>query len=565
MYRLFDTHKVRRCEELSSCLWDLHVLDDKKPCEKKCFVPGCLENLPGYGKYRGEAVYSRRFTAAGNIRLEFKGISHTAWIYVDGVKVKEHYGAYTPFDVIVPDLAPGEHTLEVKVSNRFSEASALHIPNDYMSYCGITRPVVLEHVGSAYVEWAHYTTRKEGDTWQLGVEISVSCLKDTAPVEAVVRIDHREFILPGKALAQGERVLLSGTFAMGEVLEWTTETPDLYTVEAVLKTDREILDDLVERIGFREVRIAGNRILLNGRALRIKGICRHEDYTGFGCALPAAAIHGDLQQIRDMGCNSIRTVHYPNDEIFLDMCDEMGILVWEEHHARGLQEEDMRNPNFDWQCELCNEEMVRCHFNHPSIYIWGVLNECASHTEYGRICYQKQLEQLRKLDTTRPLTFASCKFKKEPDGSNLYLTDLCLDLPDVVSYNIYPRWYFEPDIPKFLSDLHACIEQSSGAGKPLLISEMGAGGEYGFRTPERLKWSEEYQMDALEEQLTALLAAQAYSGVYIWQFCDCRVSEEWFPERPRSYNNKGLVDTYRRPKLAYETVKRIFGDYPDYF
>ena len=72
-------------------------------------------------------------------------------------------------------------------------------------------------------------------------------------------------------------------------------------------------------------------------------------------------------------------------------------------------------------------------------------------------------------------------------------------------------------------------------------------------------------MDALDEQLTALLAAKEYSGVYIWQFFDCRVREAWFPERPRSYNNKGMVDTYRRPKLAYETVKRIFGNYLDYF
>ena len=82
----------------------------------------------------------------------------------------------------------------------------------------------------------------------------------------------------------------------------------------------------------------------------------------------------DLMLIKDLGANSIRTVHYPNDELFLDLCDEQGILVWEENHARGLSEENMRNPHFKQQCGDCIREMITAHYNHPSIYILSLIH-----------------------------------------------------------------------------------------------------------------------------------------------------------------------------------------------
>lgn len=116
---------------------------------------------------------------------------------------------------------------------------------------------------------------------------------------------------------------------------WSPESPVLYLITAVLRTADGAADDIIDRVGFREIRTEGKDILLNGRKLRIKGFCRHEDHPQFGCALPFSAMQHDLMLIKDLGANSIRTVHYPNDELFLDLCDEQGILVWEENHARG--------------------------------------------------------------------------------------------------------------------------------------------------------------------------------------------------------------------------------------
>ena len=159
-----------------------------------------------------------------------------------------------------------------------------------------------------------------------------------------------------------------------------------YPVHAVLMQEGRQTDDLIDRFGFREVTVCGKDILLNGEKLKIRGVCRHEDHSQFGCALPYEAMAADLEQIKDLGANSVRTSHYPNDERFLDLCDEQGILIWEENHARGLSEEDMRNKNFEWQAEQVIREMIQAHYNHPCIYIWGILNECASDSEYGKEC-----------------------------------------------------------------------------------------------------------------------------------------------------------------------------------
>ena len=194
--------------------------------------------------------------------------------------------------------------------------------------------------------------------------------------------------------------------------------------------------------------------------------------------------------------------------------------------------------------------MIRAHFNHPSILIWGILNECASETEYGRACYERQFAQIKRLDPSRPTSFASCKHYK----------DLCMDLPDIISYNIYPLWYVNRSTEDYLITLYDWVQTTEGAGKPFLITEIGAGGIYGYRNPNMDKWTEDYQEYALTEQITAVLSKPEVSGMFIWQFCDCRVTPGWFKTRPRSQNNKGIVDEYRRPKLAYQAVKRLYHE-----
>ncbi|MDF2586862.1 MAG: uidA 3 [Anaerocolumna sp.] len=557
MIRTFSTHNIRPQEELTGCLWEFSACQGEFANKTyQVATPSCWENYPDFSGYRGEGIYKTSFQASGNIRLEFKGVSHTATVTLDGKVIAHHYNAYTSFSAIVKELPEGVHELKIKADNRFSEASALHIPNDYMSYGGISRPVVLEKLKDVYIKYVHVTPYTKKGSWNAKIVIAVENI-DSRSHQITLKTE-----LAGKSLewdtvdigAESE-LILSKEVAFDDVEVWAPENPKLYNVVAVVREEGMEIDDLIDRFGFREVKVEGKKIVLNGRTLRIKGLCRHEDHPQFGCALPYSAIAADIEITKHLGANSLRTAHYPNDEIFLDLCDEQGILVWEENHARGLSVENMKNPNFRPQAEQVIREMIPMHYNHPCIYIWGILNECASDSEYGKECYSKQFDIIGELDTTRPRSFASCKFK----------SDLCLGLPEVVSYNIYPLWYHDTPVEEYLKDLYEWVQkETEGSGKPFLVTEIGAGGIYGYHNSYNSKWTEEYQAETLEKQITAVMSQPGCSGVYIWQFCDIRVSEEWFWVRPRTMNNKGVVDEYRRKKLAYNVVKRLFESYQTY-
>ena len=445
--------------------------------------------------------------------------------------------------------------MEVYADNRFSEESALHVPNDYMSYGGVTRGVLMESLKDAYIEYLHAVPVKTEDGWKALITAKVNSIsQDDREYKLNINLEEMEEKTIEFSLKAREEKEIQIELWAKDAQMWEMENPKLYTISAVLWNQEEPVDDLIERLGFRTVEVQGKDILLNGRKIRIKGFCRHEDHPMFGCALPFAAIQQDLQIAKDLGANAIRTTHYPNDELFLDLCDEQGILVWEENHARGLSLEQMQNPHFEEQAETCIQEMITAHINHPSIIIWGILNECASDTEYGYECYKKQYDLIQKMDTSRPRSSASCRFK----------TDICLGLPEIVSYNLYPEWYHDSKAADYVADIYDWVQTSDGSGKPFLVTEIGAGAIYGYRTPTLCKWSEEYQAKALEDQIKAVLDLEGCSGIFIWQFCDVRISFEWFSNRPRTMNNKGIVDEYRRRKLSYDVVKRLFHSYSDY-
>lgn len=558
MVRTFATHEIRNQKELSGKLWEFYPLEgEHKGKQFSLPVPGCWETYPGFENYRGTAYYETSFEASGSVRLEFKGVSHKGDVFVDGIQVASHYNAYTPFDTIIKNLQPGIHQLKVKVDNSFKDEYALNRPNDYMSYGGISRGVVLEQISEVFIERIHATPIKDTEGWKSKIEIFCHNIGEKAQ-EAEVKfiLGSQKYCSGLLSIEPGVTKVVDTILNFDEIEIWEPENPKLYEMKAVLYQNGIACDDMIDRMGFRSVEVKGDRILLNGKPLRIKGFCRHEDHPQYGNALPFQAIAYDLGLVKDMGGNSVRTAHYPNDELFLDLCDEMGILVWEEHHLRGGDEKRLRNPYFEPQAEQVIEEMITRHYNHPSIYIWGIMNECASETEFGRTCYIKQYSLIRKLDSSRPCSSATCKYGR----------DICLDLPDVVSWNMYPYWYEDKTAADMIDEVYSWTqEKGNGAGKPFLITEIGAAAIYGFRSPDHDKWTEEYQAEAIEGQLTEVMSYEKCMGLYIWQFCDNRVSKEWFEKRPRTRNNKGIVDEFRRHKQAYDVVKRLFTACPDYW
>lgn len=558
MTRLFQTNELRKVQPLDGS-WDFTAVQDEElkleelVYSYKLTVPGCWEMHPDFLTYRGRGAYRKRVTIKNktSLRFVFKGVSHTARVFFDGVLLAEHYNAYTAFDAIARDVEPGEHELVVVADNSFGEFSALHVPNDYYTYGGINRSAAMEEIKDLYLERIAFTPIWENGKWKAHIKAIVRQLQGE-------KQDYRIcFELGGKEYELGElhaeadgTTSLSGTFAFPEAEAWSPEKPVLYALKVFLSVGETKIDDLIERVGFRVVTTEGGKIQLNGKDIVFKGVNRHEDHPMVGSAFPLQLMAVDADLISNMGCNSVRTSHYPNDELFLDLCDERGILVWEENHARGLSLEQMQNPNFRWQCEQVNREMVEQHYNHPSIVIWAILNECASHTLEGREMYKEQLEQIRELDASRPLTFASHHRENE----------LCFDLADIVSFNLYPGWYGDED-PGELCDLaRGWADASGGLGKPMIMSEFGGDGYYGHRDPSRVRGTEERQADIIEANLSAYTKREFISGMFIWQYCDCRVTEgtDWLITRAGTQNSKGIVDRYRRPKLAYATVQKYF-------
>lgn len=553
MIRLFNRHNVRVQKELEG-MWKF-VKEDG--AEYSLPVPGCWEQHPELLTYRGKGafyktVYIQKET---NIRLEFKGVSHTADVYFDDKFVVHHYNAFTPFSGIIKKVKPGEHTIKVCVDNTFGEHSALHVPNDYYTYGGITRPVAMEEVADVYVKNVHFRPFVKDEKWFAKVEVRLENIGEAAQDIEVVNT-LADITLKEKLRIQGgSTAYIAWEQEYPDVECWCIDSPKLYFMEILVKAeDGRVIDDLIERVGFREVGIQGSKITLNGKPVFLKGFNRHEDYGSVGCAIPVQLMVQDMELMLEAGSNAVRTCHYPNDERFLDLCDERGMLVWEENHARGFGLEQMQNPNFERQCEDCIDEMIDNHYNHPSIVVWGILNECASETVEGREMYKKQYEQIKRLDTSRPTTSATCR----------HFNDICLDLPDVVSINMYSGWYQDITVKEGHEKEMEWIALTDGVGKPVIVSEFGAGAIYGYRDRGRSKWSEERQADIIRENLEVYKYDERLTGIFIWQFADCKVTEEkWFSVRPRSYNNKGVVDEYRRPKEAFDVVKKMFPEIPE--
>lgn len=561
MHRLFETHTLRREWDLDG-LW--HVQTPARAMD--AWVPGCWENLPGLERYRGQAEYSRSITVPddGFMRLVFEGVSHTAAVYLDDVCLGHHYGAYGQFAFCCRPGA-GAHTLRLQVDNSFSDASVLHRPNDYMTYGGITRPCRMEGIAPVYIQRMRVLPVRKGENWRLDIQIVLENL-DCRPRDISLRLQagDAQTSLTARMPANAAETFSCAIPEFHGAL-WHPDAPKLYLLRAVLSLDGAAADDLIERFGLREAVWDAKGLRLNGRRLQLRGVNRHEDMAGFGCAVPVEAMARDLQLIKALGLNAIRTCHYPNDPRFLDLCDEMGLLVWEEGHARGLDEQGMRLPGFMPQSRLTLTEMITQHANHPAILIWGMLNECASDTPFGRACYQELFTLMRGLDASRPVVSASCRRGAQwhipGDTRPGALPDLCHDLEDIICHNIYPGWYTDASTASVVDALWQAVQDCGGAGKPLIISEIGAGALYGYRDPAGSKWSEERQREILLEQVRALLAHPHVAGFFLWQFCDCRITPEGnqFRDRPRTMNNKGLVDEYRRPKLAYAALAEALG------
>jgi len=573
MRRRFREHDVRLTQDLGG-VWDFVFLGDHDPdavnvstlrYDDRMAVPGCFDATPKYAGRRGLVAYRTTALIYDNTpyRLILDGVHHWCRVFVGGQLLGEHVGGFTSFHFDLPPIEPGEVEIVLLVDNRFDYARCpLHL--DYMDwyhYGGIARGVELHRLGPLWIETLKVTTL-DPSARKIQIEFDYRATEPPGPTELSLTCDG--YTVREETLTLTD---LSGTLTyqveLAHAALWSPDSPHLHMLHLMLDNG-EHADDCYERFGIRQVRVEGQQILINDEPVRLLGYCRHTAHPQFGHALPEAIQVADVQLLQDLGCNFVRGSHYPQDPLFLDLCDETGLCVWNEVIGWQHTAEHLTDPHFI-QAQLRNlEEMVAMSANRPSVIMWGILNESHSSDPACRPAYETLLGRLRQLDPTRLVTYAS----------NHPFDDLCFDLVDVISINTYPGWYWGEidEIPAMLDQIvhHLDIEgQPAGAtwaDKPLLISEIGAGAIPGWRDQNATRWSEQYQARLLEVVLKHLFVDRhRVCGISLWQFCDCRSSEQVrrILGRPRGFNNKGTVDEYRRPKLAYEIVKRYFNEIID--
>ena len=493
---------------------------------------------PRYGK-RGCAFFRRTVYTGETVKLSIDGLGVEGEVFWDGKLIGTCPYAYMPEHFTFHAGNPGHHELIIKVSNQFNE---IFYPfYDFYAFGGIFGDVTLEELPEEHLEWVRITTL-DYKTGTVSLKVRASkFLRKESPLQ--IHVD-------GKAV---KTVSFSGReqeyqLTIPEYQLWSPESPALHKLELFLKKDR-----LEETFGIRQIEIDGQKLLLNGKELHLIGYNRHESHPQFGAATPPSLMAADMQMLKDQGGNFIRGSHYPQRKSFLQLCDKLGILIWEETLGWDVKPPELFSAGFLHAQKEQARKLAAVHYNHPCIIIWGFMNETESQLPRVRSIIKKVYHAYREIDTTRPITFASNKYEK----------DVCMDLVDIVSMNPYPGWYgmnWEE-----VSGIHRVaprlkeLAQAIPCDKPYMISEIGGSAIYGEHDPCRARWSEEYQADLLQEVCRVVLEDPRYCGLCIWHFSDA--NSYLNGGRVLGYNDKGVLDRYRRPKLAWETIRKAIRDF----
>ena len=554
--RLFNEHTLRKVTSLNGT-WRMIPDNENKGLElgynkelpgdaKAVILPSVWNFEEGLFRYFGVCWYEKDIvTETENILISFGAVTGYAKVYFDGELLGEHYGGFSAFHFTKRTTA-GKHRITVSV-DASSDAQTIPLPYvDWYHYGGIIRDVELAELRDAYIESAHYEYELSPDlhSAQVNAVVTLYSFSDVkVPLEFT--FDEKIAAKTEISLKQEEKTTVTlGPVKVDNVRLWDIYRGELYSCGVSTDTD-----DLLDRIGFRKIEVAKKKILLNGKEIYIKGVNRHEEHPDWGFAVPAQINKRDIEIIKNMNCNAIRGSHYPNSRIFMDMLDKEGILFYGEIPMWGFSADRMADPVVLERGLNMHREMTEQYYNHPSVVMWGLNNECATNTSEGRKLCKVYAEHLRKKGGNRLITFAS----------NVIETDICLDLVDVVSVNKYIGWYGEAlsGWKKFIPWLRTRLADAGVPDKPIILSEYGAAAVYGYTSFDEGKWSEEYQAKLLCEVSKLCANEPGIVGTYAWQYCDIRSENEL--NRARGYNNKGLVNEYRRPKLAYYAMKELYG------
>lgn len=504
-----------------------------------------------------------------NVMLTFEGASKSLTLFIDGKEIGKHKGGYTSYSI---DLTPylkdkSQHLLAVKVDN--ADESVPPVSADFTFFGGIYRDVWIEKIPRVHFKKDNYGGK--------GIRINTPLVTDSLGVISVNANVKRDSLVaedlglqiklydPSGKLIQtfrgkGENskdkikfTALSDTI-YNPVL-WTPESPSLYSIECEVIDSKngKVLDREKEVVAFRYFSFdPDSGFYLNGNPYKLRGVCRHQDQKPIGPALTDEMHRRDFKLMKDMGVNFLRIAHYPQDEALLEMCDREGMLVWEEIPVIDYLPD---NEAYSENAEINLKEMISQHYNHPSIILWGYMNEILLRVNQQ---YPDKKEQEETISRTLDLANRLEKIIDEEDpnrfstiafhGSDQYNTVGLGDITDIVGWNLYSGWYSNDleDFENFVDARH-----KEHPSQSMIISEYGAGSDKRLHSflPEKFDFSIEYQQLFAEHYLHEIEKRPFIAGSTYWNFIDFSSAkrEESMPR----INNKGLVYSDRKPKDVY--------------
>lgn len=521
---------------------------------------------------RGRGIYTRQLaippSAAGQrVYLKFDGAANRSEIAIDGVTTATHTGAYSPHTAdITPYVKAGEtHLLTVTADNADKDIPPYSADFTFMG--GLYRdahliilPAVHHDITAGPAEGFSAATMQNADgSWRIdlnGTMINDSDKRTKITLTFTVTDEN------GHEIARkAKKIDIKGNsrtpYAVSAdnlrgITPWSPEHPALYRVTATISCDGQDTDRSQCDIGFRTFGFDDKgRFVLNGKPYKLRGMCRHQDQYPAGIALSDEQHRRDMKMIKDLGANFVRISHYPQDDAVLEMCDRLGLIVWEEIPVIDYVPE---SDAFADNCETMLREMIRSHRNHASVVMWGYMNEILlrmpsdgrQETMRRTAALARRLENvLRDEDPSRLSTMAF-------HGSDIYHTAGLGEITDVKGWNLYQGWYggelsgFE----EFLDRQHR-----EHPAHRLIVSEYGAGSDLRLHSldPEPFDFSIEYQQQYLEHYLPVIEARDYVAGASHWNFIDFSSANR--AESMPHINNKGLVTNSRRPKDVYHSYR----------
>ncbi len=493
----------------------------------------------GNDYYRGTCYFAKKILAEdlpeGEVKyLQFDGVNSSCWVYWNGKEITNHDGGYSTFRVEISDIKD-ENLLVVAVDNSPNERIYPQ-QADFTFYGGIYRDVSVIGVNKNHFDLDYYGSPA------IMVTPKINGADATVEIKTFIK-DDDDCKVKYEILADGEVIATAEgdeddkvEIEIKNVHLWNgLKDPYLYTAKATLIENGEEIDEISTRFGCRTFEIDANKgFILNGKEYPLRGVSRHQDRPDVGNALTPQMHKEDLDLIVEMGANTIRLAHYQHSQVFYDLCDEAGLVLWAEIPYISSHLDN----GYDNTISQMKELVVQ-NYNHPSIVVWGLSNEITiAGSNPNLVKNHKDLNDLvHEMDKTRLTTIASVTMCS--------IDDEYIHISDVLSYNHYFGWYggtTDMNGPWF-DTFH-----KKYPNKPIGLSEYGCEAlDWHTSTPTQGDYTEEYQSYYHEELIKQIAERPYLWATHVWNMFDF-AADARAEGGENGMNHKGLVTFDRKYK-----------------